>query len=100
MPLPTVKSIYVGLMFSYLFFYVRKSIGRGRRKLWTSVYATFLRGCDLCDYRGQWVIGLTSYPMLCRPCRALTAERRDLRTFELRMKSKDLTEWRSKPERS
>ena len=51
MPLPTVKSIYVGMMFSYLFFYVRKSIGRRRRKLWTSVYATFLRGCGLCDYR-------------------------------------------------
>ena len=51
MPLPTVKSIYVGMMFSYLFFYVRKSIGRRRRKLWTSVYATFFRGCGLCDYR-------------------------------------------------
>ena len=51
MPLPTVKSIYVGMMFSYLFFYVRKSTGRRRRKLWTSVYATFFGGGGLCDYR-------------------------------------------------
>ena len=32
----------------------------------------FLRGCGLCDYRGQWVIGLAPYPRLCRPCRAMT----------------------------
>lgn len=54
MPLPTVKSIYVGLMFSYLFFMLEKAQAADGGCYDPPNMQLFFRGCGLCDYRGQW----------------------------------------------
>ena len=51
MPLPTVKSIYVGLMFSYLFFMLEKAQAADGGSYGPPCMQLFLRGCGLCDYR-------------------------------------------------